>query len=117
MKNAYHTLTLVRAPESRVRESIRTWVETNKFVLRDGGQHADKIEAVYKGWHGFGITDRQTGTIMEILLKRTDDLTAVSIHPRTARILCIVGIMFGDRLRGEAESLVQHLHDMNEEER
>jgi len=108
MNHSYHDLALFRSPVAEVREAVLSWLAGSRFRL-DGKQASTVIRAVYPGWHGFGVTDRQTATRLEILLAEADGITALSVHHHTSRWFIFCGAMSGRILQEEVESLLAHL--------
>jgi len=108
MDYSYHDLVIFKASATEVKDAIISWVEESKFRLV-GRQTASAICAVYPGWHGLGITDRQTGTRLEILLQEANGFTALSVHHHPKRWFIFTGAIFGEILREEVESLIAHI--------
>lgn len=106
MNTSCHTLEIIAAPVESVKAAILTWFTANGFVLGANG-----AEGCIQGHCGssFGISDRQTSRVMEVIVSGDGDVTAVSIFHHTTRIAMIVGIMFGSILRDEVNSLATHL--------
>ncbi len=65
-----------------------------------------RISAAYSGWGGFGITDKQTGSDLEVLLGDMNGQTAVSIYHHTRSFLIFTSAMMGNILENEADSLM-----------
>lgn len=107
-KESYHELVVVSASADEVRKQIEAWIASSGFKLNPDSTGA-RLVAVNHGWHGFGITDRQTGRKMEIIVCAADGTTAVSIYHRTRRFGMLVGVTVGDLLREEVQSLVARL--------
>jgi hypothetical protein len=110
MKSAYHGLLVVNAPRAEVHQRICEWVDSSKFRLEIRANR-NKILATYPGWRGFGITDRQTSSVLEVLLAEMDGKTAVSIYHHTRRFFIFTGAMCSSILEHEADSLAAALEE------
>jgi hypothetical protein len=107
---AYHDLVIIGSSVTAIGSLAEKWASGKGFVLRPTGDDRFLI-LDYVGWHGFGITDAQTGTIMELRIADVGAArSAVAIFHHTKRILWFVGFMMGKRLQTEVESLVSFLH-------
>ena len=110
MNSAHHALFVVNGPRNEVHQQVCEWIGNSKFQLETRANPA-RILATYPGWHGFGITDGQTATVLEILLADAEGKTAVSIYHHTRRIFILTGAMFGNILEREVDSLIMSLRE------
>jgi len=108
MKTAYHTLIIVNGSCDEIHQEICKWIENSKFQLVIKA-NTTRILATYPGWYGFGITDKQTMSEMEILLSDSDGKTAISIYHHTQSFLIFCGAMVGDILEREVDSLIMSI--------
>ena len=104
MNIAYHGLFVVNGPREQVHEKICQWIENSKFRL-DVQANTARVSATYPGWRGFGITDKQTGSELEVLLADANGQTAVSVYHHTRRFWLFTGGMCGNILEREVDSL------------
>ncbi|QDT42755.1 hypothetical protein Pan241w_28440 [Gimesia alba] len=108
MKSSCHRLEIIKAPERVVVVAAKSWWQDNGFTIHPPVNSS--IISSFRG-SGFGLTDQQTKRIMEIILKPIGDGTAVSVYHHTNRILCVVGVMFGNILERETENFLQHIRE------
>lgn len=106
MKVAQHSLELFVAPEENVRDAVRSWLADKGFRLQS---RPDDPHIRATTGSSIGVSDRQTPRTMEVLVNSVGDVTGVSVFHHTTRVLFIVGAMFSDILRAEANSLVNYL--------
>lgn len=113
MNSAYHALVTVRADCEAVHDRIMEWLSDSKFRVEIQSRKS-RIVALYPGWHGFGITDAQTASELEVLLKDLGDKTAVSFYHHTRRFFIFTGAMCGHILETEVENLIGFLEQKYE---
>ncbi|MBN68363.1 MAG: hypothetical protein CME32_03660 [Gimesia sp.] len=106
MKSSCHRLEYYEASEREIITAARSWWQMHGFTV-----HAPEHPAVLISHHGsdFGITDRQTKRIMQVLLQPTGTGTAVSVNHHTSRIFCLVGVMCGNILEQETDSFLHFI--------
>lgn len=108
MHSMYHALRLIKGDREAVFERTLEWLGNSKFRI-DVQDRNRRIVAIYAGWHGFGMTDGQTASELEILLEDTNGQTAVSVCHRTRQFFVLAGAMCGNILEREAGNLLTHL--------
>jgi len=108
MRTSCHRLEVIRASESAVAEAAKAWWEANGYKLYRS-VNSTHLSA-FRG-SSIGVTDQQTRRIMEVILKKAGDSTAVSVYHHTSRILLIVGVMFSDILELETDSFMRHIQE------
>ena len=111
MNMAYHDLVIFNCKKDIIREGIFDWISKSKFRFKNERQDS-VIIAIYPGWYGFGITDKQTRSELEIIIKEVNNSTAVSIYHHTQRVIMFVGIMSGDILKNEVINLISYLRNV-----
>jgi hypothetical protein len=102
MKVAHHALELIDAPPDQIRDAIRKWLSDAGFKVRSS---PSDLHVIAERGSGLGLSDRQTARIMEIIIKGSGEVTAVSIYHHTGRFGPIAGLMFGGILDDEVNSL------------
>ena len=112
MKSMYHDLVLLDGTRETVYGKAIAWLENSKFTVDVTHKHSSII-AAYPGWHGFGITDAQTGTQMEIRLEEANGQTAVSVCHRTRQFFILAGAMVGNILEREVADLISFLKEQS----
>lgn len=108
MEVAHHALELIEAPPDQIRDALRQWLTDTGFRVKslssDFHVRAERGSAI-------GISDRQTGRIMEVIIKGSGDVTAVSIYHHTGRIGMLVGMIFSGLLSDEVNALRKFLRE------
>jgi hypothetical protein len=105
MQNSHHVLEVFEAPTARVRDAIRQCLSDAGFrVASSSPSDLHHIQARHGS--AIGITDQQTGRVMEVLLRGAGNHTAVSIHHQTTGVGPLRGATFGDLLRDEVNALL-----------
>lgn len=113
MHSMYHALRLIKGDRKTVFERTLVWLGNSKFRIDVQDRH-HRIVAIYAGWHGFGITDGQTASELEILLEDTNGQTVVSVCHRTRQFFVLAGAMCGNILEREVVNLITHLQQESE---
>jgi hypothetical protein len=103
MQNAHHALELIEAPTAQVQDTVRHWLTHAGFKVTSAP--SDLNIRAERG-SPLGLSDRQTGRVMEVIVRGSGHLTAVSIYHHTTRMGPIVGATFGDLLRDEVNALL-----------
>ena len=108
MKSFCHRLEYFEAPEKLVHTAAKSWWQDNGFIVQS--PECSSVIASYRG-RGFGITDKATKRIMQVILQPIGNGTAVSVYHHASRILFITGVMFGNILDRETDSFLQSIHE------
>ena len=109
MRTSYHTMTVVKGAKETVLGLIEDWLKQNAFHLHSTTESLP-IVAVFNGRFP-GLTDRQTGTKMNIIVRELDGVCAISIQHKVRRMLFVTGLMFGNILMTVAEQLISHIKE------
>lgn len=107
MENAHHALELFEVPAGEIRDAIQQWLTGAGFKVVSSSPSDLDIRA--QRGSPIGVTDGQTGRVMEVIIRGAGSFTAVSIYHHTSRLGPIVGTTFGNLLRDEVNSLVESL--------
>ena len=102
MKYSHHALELIDASPDKIRDAIRQWLADAGFNV--SSSPSDFHMRAERG-SSIGLSDRQTKRIMEVIIKNSGEVTAVSIYHHTGRIGPISGLMFGGTLSDEVNTL------------
>ena len=108
MEIAHHALELIEGPPDRIRDAIRQWLADTGFKVKSSP--SDFYVRAERG-SAMGVTDRQTERIMEVIIRGSSSLTAVSVYHHTGRIGPIVGATFGGLLSDEVNALWKFLRE------
>jgi hypothetical protein len=103
MEIAHHALELFEAPTNEIRDAIRHWLSDAGFKVQSASPSDLEIRA--QRGSAIGVTDQQTGRVMEVIIRGSGCFTAVSIYHHTSRLGPIVGATFSDLLRDESNAL------------
>ena len=107
MNTAFHASALFRANKNRVTPLIRDWLSQNGFALETP---LDFVPIVAKKPSSFpALTDRQTGTTMNIIVEELDEICSVSVLHQVSKIFIIGGIIMGNMLAAQVEALTAHI--------
>jgi len=107
MEIAHHALAQFEASTSEIRDAIRRWMTEAGFNVSPSAPSDLDIRA--QRGSAIGVTDDQTGRMMEVLIRGAGSFTAVSVYHHTSRMGPIVGVTFGDLLRDEVNALLSSL--------
>ncbi len=108
MRTSCHRLEVIGASENVVAEAAKAWCKANGYKLC---RSVDSTHlSAFRG-SSVGVTDQQTRRIMEVILKKAGDGTAVSVYLHTSRVLLIVGVVFTDILERETDSFMRYIQD------
>jgi hypothetical protein len=108
MKTYNHIQEIIPASRSVVIQAAKAWGSSNGFRISESSSltHMSATTGC-----SFGITDRQTGRTMEVILNSVSEGTAVSIYHHTGRIFFVVGVVFSEILKEESNSFLSHVRD------
>ena len=104
MNTDYHTSFLTTLPQEKVEGLVFSWLEDNKFTLTTSKSFVPIV--AIKSSQFPAITDQQTGTIMEIIIKSLNGVCGISIIHKTTKMLFVSGIIFSELLTKKAEELI-----------
>lgn len=107
MRNAHHALELFHAPAEEIRQVIRQHLNEAGFKVASSAPSDSHIRA--QRGSATGITDRQTGRMMEVLVRGDGQRTAVSVYHHTTGVGPLVGATFGTILQDEVNALFECL--------
>jgi hypothetical protein len=110
MEIAYHALEMFEAPADEIRDAIRQWLTDAGFKVAPSSPSDLDIRA--QRGSAIGVTDHQTGRVMEIIIRSSGGVTAVSVYHHTSRLGPFVGTTFSDLLRDEVNAMLASLGEM-----
>ncbi len=102
---AEHRLELFKSSKETLSEHIIDWLKKNSFQItsREIGS------VIAKKGSSFGLTDRHTKRVLEVIIAESNSVTAVSIYFHVTNFFMITGTMFGPILREEINDLFSSL--------
>lgn len=103
MQNAHHALEVFEIPAREIREMIPRMLADAGFKVTSSSPSEPSIRA--RRGSAIGLTDQETGRIMEVIIQEVGGNSAVSVYHHTSGVGPFVGATWGDTLRDEVNAL------------